>query len=240
MTTYPGRHSLQTQNHRLESWIYADATARLAATGFTVDDVGRIAYQQSDTSYWRLSDDAPVTWAAVVSAAGMANPMTTAGDLIVGGTSGAPARLGPGAAGQVLTVDPATHLLIWRTPTVAGLAVPRSFGWYLDGDVVVASGSGPIRKLDTNLQFNSLEMNVKVAGVGDTKVRLYSSPDRTTWVAVGDGTQQCVVVGGTSAGSHAYTSTPQISAGSWIRLDIDEVGSTPTRHATVEVFGQLY
>jgi hypothetical protein len=38
------------------------------------------------------------------SAAGFANPMTTAGDLIDGGTAGAAQRLGIGAAGQVLTV----------------------------------------------------------------------------------------------------------------------------------------
>lgn len=69
MTTYPGRHSLQTQNHRLESWIYADATARLAATGFTIDDIGRIAWQASDNSYWRLSDESPVTWLALAGAA---------------------------------------------------------------------------------------------------------------------------------------------------------------------------
>ena len=36
--------------------------------------------------------------------AGFKNPMTTAGDLIRGGTSGAAARLGIGTAGQVLTV----------------------------------------------------------------------------------------------------------------------------------------
>lgn len=34
--------------------------------------------------------------------AGMSNPMTAAGDLIVGGSSGTPARLGVGTAGQVL------------------------------------------------------------------------------------------------------------------------------------------
>ena len=37
-------------------------------------------------------------------AAGFTNPMTTAGDLIDGGTAGAPQRLAIGSAGQVLTV----------------------------------------------------------------------------------------------------------------------------------------
>lgn len=39
-----------------------------------------------------------------ISGSGMANPMTTAGDLIVGGTAGAPARLAPGTNGYVLTM----------------------------------------------------------------------------------------------------------------------------------------
>ena len=47
------------------------------------------------------------------------NPMTTAADLIVGGAAGVPTRLGKGADGQVLTVDPATHLLTWATPAAA-------------------------------------------------------------------------------------------------------------------------
>ncbi|MFN2466130.1 MAG: hypothetical protein ABR598_07690 [Candidatus Dormibacteria bacterium] len=51
---------------------------------------------------------------------GMANPMTTAADLIVGGAAGAPARLAKGADGQVLTVDPTTHLLVWATPAAGG------------------------------------------------------------------------------------------------------------------------
>ncbi len=48
------------------------------------------------------------------------NPMTTAGDLIVGGARGAPTRLGKGTDGQVLTVDPVTHLLGWATPAAGG------------------------------------------------------------------------------------------------------------------------
>jgi hypothetical protein len=51
---------------------------------------------------------------------GMTNPMTTAGDLIVGDTGGTPARLAKGSDGQVLTVDPTTHLLVWATPSGGG------------------------------------------------------------------------------------------------------------------------
>lgn len=45
-------------------WEYADAAARLAATGFTDEDVYKLAYQISDGTYWMLADTAP-TWREV-------------------------------------------------------------------------------------------------------------------------------------------------------------------------------
>jgi len=48
----------------------------------------------------------------------MVNPMTTAGDIIVGSTSGSPSRLGIGSDGQVLTVSSGS--LTWSTPSGTG------------------------------------------------------------------------------------------------------------------------
>lgn len=47
----------------------------------------------------------------------LSNPMTTQDDVIIGGASGVPARLVKGSDGQVLTVDPSTHHLVWATPS---------------------------------------------------------------------------------------------------------------------------
>jgi len=55
-------HSRQTSVHRIESWVYANESAREGASGFTSYDVGKIAYQSDDGTYWRLIDDSPVTW----------------------------------------------------------------------------------------------------------------------------------------------------------------------------------
>lgn len=61
--------------------------------------------------YW-ATDSTPPTWYRsngtswdAQATSGMTNPMTTAGDLIYGGASGSPTRLGIGTAGQVLTVS---------------------------------------------------------------------------------------------------------------------------------------
>lgn len=48
---------------------------------------------------------------------GFTNPMTTGGDIIYGGASGAPTRLANGSSGQVLTSSGGTSAPTWTTPT---------------------------------------------------------------------------------------------------------------------------
>lgn len=73
------------------------------------------------------------------------NPMTTPADLIVGAASGAPARLGKGDDGQVLTVDPSTHLLVWATPVAGSVATDAI--WNTAGDLAVGSGANTAANL---------------------------------------------------------------------------------------------
>lgn len=54
--------------------------------------------------------------------AGMANPMTTAGDLIVGGVAGVPSRLPVGSTGMVLGV--AAGAPAWVDPPASGTSLP--------------------------------------------------------------------------------------------------------------------
>lgn len=55
-------------------WTYDDAAARTGATGFAASDVGQLAYQSSDQTFWRLQTTAP-TWV-----------QDTSGGIIVKGT----------------------------------------------------------------------------------------------------------------------------------------------------------
>jgi Tfp pilus assembly protein PilV len=43
-------------------WTYANAAARTAATGFVAADVGQLAFQSDQQTFWRLQSAAP-TWA---------------------------------------------------------------------------------------------------------------------------------------------------------------------------------
>ncbi|MGH2512350.1 MAG: hypothetical protein ACRDGQ_06660 [Candidatus Limnocylindrales bacterium] len=93
---------------------YVGATASGAPVTGTFA-VGDYIIDQSGSAWVCTTAGTPGTWSQL-GAGSFSNPMTTAADMIVGGTGGTPTRLPKGADGQVLTVDPATHLLVFATP----------------------------------------------------------------------------------------------------------------------------
>jgi hypothetical protein len=80
---------------------------------------------------------------SLATTAAFPNPMTTQDDVIVGGASGAATRLAKGSDGQVLTVDPSTHHLVWATPTGGGMTNPMTT---LD-DLILGGASGTPARL---------------------------------------------------------------------------------------------
>lgn len=48
--------------HQDFNWVYADESARTGASGFSANDVGRIAKQLDNGTFWELIDTTP-TWA---------------------------------------------------------------------------------------------------------------------------------------------------------------------------------
>lgn len=46
------------------SWTYADAATRAAATGFIANDIGRVAWQLDNDTFWMLKDETP-TWVQI-------------------------------------------------------------------------------------------------------------------------------------------------------------------------------
>lgn len=78
---------------------------------------------------------------------GMANPMTTAGDAIYGGASGAPTRLPIGTAGQVLTVNAGATAPEWAAAGGGGgSSIPTMAvgSWHALGFVSAVSVSGAL------------------------------------------------------------------------------------------------
>ena len=62
--------------HPVHNYSYASAALRNAATGFVSADVGKIALQTADYSFWVLSATTP-TWTALAGAAPPVPPYNT-------------------------------------------------------------------------------------------------------------------------------------------------------------------
>lgn len=60
----------QSEGHVAHSLEYADATARTGASGLTSVDIGRLARQLDDGSFWILLDDSPLTWNEIADPSG--------------------------------------------------------------------------------------------------------------------------------------------------------------------------
>jgi hypothetical protein len=119
------------ENHSANSFSFADSIARLAAI-LTSDDVGKIALQLSDNTFWLLASVSPVKWIGVDG--------TNTGDITVG-TVGAANANGLSLSGQVLSATPAdaTHpgLVTTGSQTFGG---QKTFS---QGQIVVGStGNG--------------------------------------------------------------------------------------------------
>lgn len=51
-----------TEIHRIHNWEYADSTVRLAASGLTSSDIGKVAWQKDNDTYWVLKTTSPLVW----------------------------------------------------------------------------------------------------------------------------------------------------------------------------------
>lgn len=104
-----------------------------SATGAWSGQSGKLAYWLATVAAWTfitpadgwsvwVTDEAvryerkAGAWAVSSGGSGMTNPMTTLGDLIYGGVSGTPSRLGAGAAGDILTI--VGGLPAWGAPDI--------------------------------------------------------------------------------------------------------------------------
>jgi hypothetical protein len=62
--------------HVINTWTYANSAARDAATGFTADDVYKVAIQTDNNSIWMLVDHSPITWKKIATEDDIASLVT--------------------------------------------------------------------------------------------------------------------------------------------------------------------
>jgi hypothetical protein len=95
--------------------VAATVPSFLSVTGSPITTSGTLAISYSGTALPILNGGTGQTTAS--AAFNALSPLTTAGDVLYGGTSGAGTRLAIGTAGQVLTVNAGATAPQWSTPT---------------------------------------------------------------------------------------------------------------------------
>lgn len=95
---------------------------------------------------------------------GLSNPMDTAGDIIVGGTSGAPAKLAKGSDSTVLTMSASTHLPVWQAPAAAKGVTYTDRKDYMAGSITMNSTSFASVQAALNLTLTAVAGDVVMVG----------------------------------------------------------------------------
>lgn len=116
---------------------------------YAIDETAGILYQLTGAGPYTIS----TTWATYGQSAFtiLANPMTTAGDIIYGGASGAVTRLAAGTSGYALTTQGAGSAPIWA----AVLANPMTTA----GDMIQGGSGGAPTRLALGTAYQGLLVN---------------------------------------------------------------------------------
>ena len=126
-----------------------------------------------------LSNDGSgnLTWVALLS-----NPMTTAGDIIKGGSSGTPTRLAIGSEGQQLHVASSIPAWAWQEKTTAASSNYTASNFNTDGTstLLVTTGSSTITVTlpDASTQ-SGRRLTIKKVDSGSGKVTIATTSSQT-------------------------------------------------------------
>lgn len=162
--------------------VFANGDMYLLTSGTNVNKIARYSIDSQSFSGWEYFtpwDGMPVwssadqkryryqasnsSWVEEASGGGdgMTNPMTDKGDIIVGGDSGAPTRLGMGQPGQVLRIGSSGDLE-WYTPSgggSGGMTNPMT----APGDIIVGGAGGAPLRLGVGASGQTLRVNASGA-----------------------------------------------------------------------------
>lgn len=114
-------------------------------------------------------------------------------------------------------------------------ALPRMFGWYLDGVLVVGDGQGPIYRIDANVTILAFDLSAKIAPVttGATFDVEFSATPNGVYTSIFSVLP--TIAAGANIGTAGTLSTTTLSAGQYVRFNVDAVGGTAAQGVTAQL-----
>jgi hypothetical protein len=217
------------------SYVYADASARAAATGFTADDVGKFARQTDNGSYWQLgavtptwypispsaiTGDVSITAAGVSTVTDLTITSEAQGDIIYRNATNW-VRLAAGTNGHYLKTQGSGANPTWAAVSASGgLTEVRAFvadNLYQDDGVAYI----PIAASWTMATVYAQVLTAPTGANILIQVE-YSADQGGSWTNLGSVT----ITAGNKTGTASISQL--LAANSMLRFDIDTVGTTLT------------
>lgn len=164
---------------------------------------------------------------------GMVNPMTTAGDIIYGGASGAPTRLAGGSNKQVLAYDTGSSTPGWVTLPLQTLAIAASdlvtnistgtgkAYFYAPYDFAVAEVQASLDTPQSAGSIFTVDVNKNGTTILSTKVTI----DNTEGSSI-------------TAATPPVISTALLTKGDKITVDVDQIGTAGAKGLIVYLVGR--
>lgn len=153
---------------------------------------------------------------------GLTNPMTTAGDMIVGGASGVAARLALGSALQVLRVNAAGTALEYAAPTGGTTFAPVITESTTARTLALTDAAAYIRHTNASASTVTVAPQSSVTWVADTEIHIRRAAAGNLTLTPGSGVTLNAPSGGTLVMTNAMSVTlKRVASDVW-----DVIGQT--------------
>ena len=114
-------------------------------------------------------------------------------------------------------------------------AMPRMFGWFLEGEIFNGDGQGPMYRLDSDVTIISFAISCTAApsgGAANFDVESGSAPNGV-FTTIFSATPQ--IADGAFIGTGGTLSVTQLNAGDYIRFNVDSTGTTAAQNVTAQL-----
>jgi hypothetical protein len=230
---YPGDEAIQDM---IASFLQAGANINLsyndAANTLTIAVTGLTSYPGDEAIQDMLAsflvagtgisltynDAANTLTIEATSGGGMTNPMTTAGDIIVGGTGGAPQRLGAGSNGQILAVSSGAPA--WQSIPV-GLTVILDGG----GQTIQTTQPKPLVRVPFAGTVTAWYVNADQSGSIVVDVQRAAAGTPTSFSSIAGTEKPSLSSQQSNSDTSLTTWTTALNAGDWLRFVVESAST---------------